>query len=231
MYQKYYDDIIGKEYNGWTILKFNIDRTVVCQCKCGKIRNKAPKLIINGLVKKCSTCANHEDFKDLTDKKFNNWKVIRLDSKKIGKQYYWQCLCTLCNTIHIVNGHSLLSGITTKCKQCKNRKHKMHALWYQTKRNATVRKISFYLTYEDLEEVLIKQNYKCVLSGEPISVFKTRSNQNGKIYMTASIDRIDSNKGYTKDNIQFVHKDVNIMKWTLPQDLFISWCKKIAINN
>ena len=48
---------------------------------------------------------------------------------------------------------------------------------------------------------------------------------------TASVDRIDSNKGYEKGNIQIVHKIVNRMKWSLNQKAFIWFCKKIYENN
>ena len=48
---------------------------------------------------------------------------------------------------------------------------------------------------------------------------------------TASLDRIDSSKGYTTDNIQWVHKDINIMKNDYGNDYFIEICKKVAKNN
>lgn len=46
-----------------------------------------------------------------------------------------------------------------------------------------------------------------------------------------SVDRIDSNKGYTKDNIWIVHKDVNLIKQDYDIKYFISMCKAIANNN
>ncbi len=45
---------------------------------------------------------------------------------------------------------------------------------------------------------------------------------------TASLDRIDSSKGYTKDNIQWVHKHVNLMKHKFDQKYFVDICKLIA---
>ena len=42
-----------------------------------------------------------------------------------------------------------------------------------------------------------------------------------------SVDRIDSSKGYTKDNIQLTLADVNIMKWNTSDDDFIATCKLI----
>lgn len=35
---------------------------------------------------------------------------------------------------------------------------------------------------------------------------------------TASLDRIDSSKGYTIDNVWWIHKQLNWMKWDLTID-------------
>jgi len=43
----------------------------------------------------------------------------------------------------------------------------------------------------------------------------------------ASLDRIDSSRGYEPDNIQWVHTDINIMKWELPLDELKYWCRKV----
>ena len=48
---------------------------------------------------------------------------------------------------------------------------------------------------------------------------------------TASLDRIDSTKGYTKNNIQWVHKTINKMKNVLHDEEFIQWCNLIANYN
>jgi hypothetical protein len=45
---------------------------------------------------------------------------------------------------------------------------------------------------------------------------------------TASLDRIDSSKGYEIDNIQWVHVMVNMCKNKYPQDKFVEMCKAIA---
>lgn len=48
---------------------------------------------------------------------------------------------------------------------------------------------------------------------------------------TASLDRIDSQQGYNSNNIQFVHKDVNMIKQIYTQDYFIKMCKLVAEHN
>ncbi len=45
---------------------------------------------------------------------------------------------------------------------------------------------------------------------------------------TASLDRIDSTRGYSKDNIQWVHKMIQKIKIDVPQAAFVDWCQKVA---
>ena len=49
--------------------------------------------------------------------------------------------------------------------------------------------------------------------------------------MTMSLDRIDNNKGYIEENVQWVHKDINMMKRIYSQDYFIYMCKLVAECN
>lgn len=44
---------------------------------------------------------------------------------------------------------------------------------------------------------------------------------------TASLDRIQNDKGYIEGNVQWVHKDINRMKNIFEQNYFIDICKKI----
>lgn len=86
------------------------------------------------------------------------------------------------------------------------------------KRNAKHRNIIFNITIEDIWNLYIKQNRKCALSGLEVK-FQPQ---------TASVDRINNSLGYCFDNIQLLHKDVNIMKWKYDQSQFINWCNKIS---
>jgi len=46
--------------------------------------------------------------------------------------------------------------------------------------------------------------------------------------INASLDRIDNSKGYIIDNVQFVHKDINIMRGTLSMERFTDLCNLIS---
>jgi hypothetical protein len=78
------------------------------------------------------------------------------------------------------------------------------------------------ITIQDAHALWISQDKKCALSGVSIGFY-----DDGKGH-TCSIDRIDSLKEYVIDNIQLVHKDVNLMKNRFTNDYFINMCKLIA---
>ena len=73
---------------------------------------------------------------------------------------------------------------------------------------------------------LEKQKFKCNLSGIDIKLGSNESN--GR--WTATIDRIDSSEGYIEGNVQWLHKDINTMKWDFTQEKFIEYCKTISEN-
>lgn len=89
---------------------------------------------------------------------------------------------------------------------------------------AARRNIPFDLDITFLDSLMKKQKHRCVYSGMPIDA-RTRG------AITASLDRIDSNRGYFEDNVQFVLKDVNYMKWTLEEEKFLSLIEKIYFNS
>ena len=85
------------------------------------------------------------------------------------------------------------------------------------------RPIELAITIQQAWELFLAQGRKCALSGEPIAFPRINAEKG-----TASLDRIDSNLGYVLGNVQWVHKDVNIMKNKFDQDYFIGLCVKIA---
>jgi hypothetical protein len=93
------------------------------------------------------------------------------------------------------------------------------------KSHARHRKIEFNLSKEYLWRLFTSQNKICILSGIPLELAVQGNN-----YYTignASLDRIDSSKGYVEGNVQWVHKDVNFMKQQYSQEYFIGMCEKI----
>ena len=79
-------------------------------------------------------------------------------------------------------------------------------------------------------QLYLKQNGKCNLTGWDID-FADGNKNHMKGGTTASLDRIDSSKGYVENNVQWIHKDVNFMKQEFTQDYIIKICKAIAEKN
>ena len=118
------------------------------------------------------------------------------------------------------------------CKKCSNKKTEnsprgMYNLirlsWFEkSKKSAELRGLMFNITVEDVWFLYTSQEGRCALSGMPIGWAEIGPKH------TASIDRIDSSKGYLKDNVQLLHKDVNFMKQQFNQEYFIEVCKAIS---
>lgn len=77
--------------------------------------------------------------------------------------------------------------------------------------------------------MFLQQNRKCALSGIDIDFKKGNDVKRG--LQTASLDRIDSSKGYIVGNVQWVHKDINFMKGTLSNNQFLELCNLVSKHN
>lgn len=95
---------------------------------------------------------------------------------------------------------------------------------------ATQRKLCFDVTAQELWDLYEKQGRACALSGVPLEISTTINSQNNidRTHMNASLDRIDNTKGYTLDNVQWVHKTVNAMRRQYSVDEYVRWCQQVA---
>ena len=166
-------------------------------------------------------------YKDLVGLTFGKLTVKEFSHTDKKQQSWWKCLCS-CGKEKTVRSQNLKGGYTKSCgciylKRCGDisgghfSNIKSHARW---------RKLEFNLKIEDIWNLYLKQNKKCALSGIEILF----DNNRGKT--TASLDRIDSSKGYIIDNVQWVHKDINQMKSDRKIEDFLKWINLIhAYNN
>lgn len=103
-------------------------------------------------------------------------------------------------------------------------------LKYQAKKSGhRTKEKPFNLTIEYLWKLFLDQNRKCALSGIELCFGTLAQVKNRDDRETlASLDRIDSTKGYEVGNVQWIHKKLNIMKQNLNEQVFIDWCKLVA---
>ena len=168
-------------------------------------------------------------------KKFGSLTVLGIVRKDKYSHAILNCICDCGEKLDVVN-HSLTSGNTKSCG-CKSRKrgskhpnfkgHKgiQASHWGQYTNGAKKRGLEFDITMEYAWSVFLSQDGLCAYSGQPIFFPKTRRQRSNS---TASLDRIDSSRGYIVGNVQWVHKEINRMKSNLPEEKFLEFIHQIA---
>ena len=178
-----------------------------------------------------------KDFKDYIGQKVGKLLILSISPCKNYNKTWYLCECE-CGRIRNVNASKLLRGIVKGCQNCKN-KGAQNARWtgYEEISGTYLKNLKscansrsgekaiYTITDKYLWDLFIEQGRKCKLSGLEIAFSK-----NAYAKGTASLDRIDSAKGYIIGNVQWVHKDVNKIKTDLKQENFLKLCKLITMN-
>lgn len=203
----------------------------------------------DGFRSKCAECIaslrirkrEKRNNKDLLGVTFGKLTVIgkkfKISKRGVRTSFSWKCACK-CGRFCFYKPFNLETGQLKSCgcshtlRGKDNSRHKGYeeipaAFFSVAKNGAKRRKIVFKISMEDLWRQYLNQNKKCALSGIDLKFPKSSHGPRENI----SLDRIDSKKGYTKDNIQFIHKKINVMKMDSKEEDFIKMCKTIAEYN
>lgn len=180
--------------------------------------------------------------------KIGQWTVVDGTDfvRKNHKHIKVKCSCgNICN----IRKYRLTTGKSLRCQSCASKSHDLPdeftirwignsigevtgTMFSHIRSKARERDMEFNISKEYLSDLFEKQSHKYALSGIPITLSKKiKSNNPDFSFITASVDRIDSNIGYVEGNIQWVHKDINRMKMNYNNEYFIQTCKLIAKNN
>lgn len=172
--------------------------------------------------------------KDLIDQEFDLLTVKEYAYTKDGRAY-WKCECK-CGNVVYVSAVQLYGKKTTSCGCKWGRRASEHPNWrghgeisaswwrqFLGQRFRRTKKKEVEITIEDAWQKFLDQDRLCRFTGLEL-IFNHRDRKNH----TASLDRIDSNGHYTKDNIQWIHKQINIMKNDLSDEEFIKLCCLVA---
>ncbi len=194
------------------LLRYNIDFSHFKHGKIyeGMIGNKYHMLIVENIYKKgkkvfarcfCE-CGNKKD--------------IRADDIKCGRAI--SCGC------HSKNRWNMVGD---KNPAWKGEGELSARKYWEIKRRAEKRKKEFNISIEYLWNLFLEQDRKCALTG--LSIYF------GRVYYrnetSASLDRIDNNKGYIKGNVRWVLKDINMIRGSYSTEYFIKLCQAVADNS
>lgn len=161
------------------------------------------------------------------------------------EDYYFCSKCKKWRPISKFNiDHSSLhqnrGGLCSECKDCQRERYYRErqrlfedddlALRYKlqqalkgTKRRSKEKNIYNDLTIDFLMYLWEKQDGKCALTGIPM----TYKFYEGRVNTNLSVDRIDSTKGYAKENVQLVCMAANQMKNDLSMEEFLEMCESV----
>lgn len=146
--------------------------------------------------------------------------------------------CKEMKTIDLFSSNkSRYDGKSHYCKECSSKiksknknlsiKSYMVDILRSSKRTAKIRGITEYsITIQDLLLLYDKQNGLCAITSVPM----TNISGQGKILTNCSIDRIDSSKGYTLDNVQLTCLSINMMKLNATSEEFITFLNEVSEN-
>lgn len=86
----------------------------------------------------------------------------------------------------------------------------------QVKRGASEKGLEMSVSLEYLDSITVD---RCPFCGRAL-VYK---NFSAGAEVTASLDRIDSRRGYIEGNLRWIHKDINIMRSNMTDAEFLGW--------
>lgn len=172
---------------------------------------------------------------DYTGKKIGQWTVLGFHSyvsRRTSGAYRWLCKCS-CGTEKALLTATLLYGRSSMCLTCANNKGSgdsnpnwkghgavpgvvLQRIRMSVVKRAKGRNLPVTVDCEYLNKLWEEQDGICVYSGRALTIGKD-----------ASIDRIDSSKGYIPRNVQWVHIDINRAKWEQSEESFLEMCRQV----
>jgi len=161
----------------------------------------------------------------IVGRKYKSWIVLRYLGSLNGRRTYL-CRCE-CGAEKEVRAADIGHGRSVACRKC-TVPHEVEIAvilpqtwWRRFQRQARKRKIKWELREHEVLNLFQTQNGQCALTGIKLHFDP----------MTASIDRISSDGCYTLKNIQWVHKHINLMKYSFENEYFIEMCRSVAEHN
>lgn len=231
----------GEKYGQWTVIDdnpiYHIGLRKVpyykVKCSCGHVEEKREHHLLSASENNsgCRYCRGERDRLVKVGDVYKGWKVVGYSDKRIHGCLVYKCECLMCHKIFDKTTNALRDKKSTfHCAACsfklmgtriKERNGAVGELSAEKiskiKNGARKRNIKFDLSIKYLWNLYIRQNKRCAITGDYLPSIKK-----------ASLDRIDSSKGYVKRNVQWVTTEANIAKQSLSMQELYVLAKKIV---
>lgn len=225
---------IGDKFGEWTVIDTNRfskngHTYVQCQCSCGEIKDIASSALLRGKTSSCKSCSAKKRTSNLKiGEKYKHWTILEGPVYDNSTAYY-KVKCD-CGKEQFLRPTDLKSK--TKYFQCQSCAQKERAIkttinngrigdltlteYTRLKRSAEKRGYVFEVSIDYLWNLFQEQKQICAITGDFIPSIKE-----------ASLDRIDSTKGYIEGNVQWVTQQANLSKHIMTMEQLYEFCRKV----
>lgn len=211
--------------------------------RCNKeIEHKNKRSCQKGISKNlaCRSCVmannsrgakrNFEDMRrpqvNLSERVFNNWRVLGLSHRENGGMWYWDIECTNCGykTKRFTHYVKESKGCV-KCQLKAKGEAGLNKVMGCYKDSAKNRNLSFELSKEQFRKLTSSPCHYC---GCGPSITKCTNGWGD--YVFNGIDRLDNSKGYVVENCVACCRTCNRGKGAWSYDFWVSHIKRLAEN-
>ena len=224
---------IGDKYGHWTIVGTaevrNKQTYVKVQCDCGTISEVSLTCLLRGKTTQCKKCSARSRLNRIEiGTHIKHWTVLEGPIYQNHTAYYKvRCDCgkeLLKLPIEILNPNG-----DFQCASCAQKENKIESMiangmvgdlaltqYTRLKKSAEKRNYEFSVSIKYLWDLFQEQKQICAITGDYIPNIKE-----------ASLDRIDSSKGYIEGNVQWVTYQANVSKHTMTMEQLYEFCRKV----
>jgi hypothetical protein len=230
-------DLTGERFGNLTVIESaghgSHGRTSwLCRCDCGKEIIVATGDLRCGHTKSCGCSRKGKLIHNLVGKRFGKLVVLAYSGAASRGRTKWECKCD-CGNIKIIMADSLSGNKTVSCG-CYRKYHRMNPIGVATfnlifgryRKDAEDRGYEFSLSEDEFKHLIFSN---CAYCGKPPSNLQKNKRNTGDIIYNG-IDRVDSSKGYTLDNVVACCKICNRSKRDYTVQEFKDWLKQCCIH-
>lgn len=224
----------GDKFGEWTVIDPNYGSRqghtlVKCICSCGRVKEINLTALVRGKTSKCKRCAARERTKKIAiGTHIKHWTILEGPIYINGYSKY-RVRCDCGREYIKTTGEILDTNSNFQCAHCAQKENKEAftfsngrvgdlTLTHYTrlKRSAEKRHYEFSVSIKYLWNLFQCQHQICAITGDYIPTIKE-----------ASLDRIDSSKGYIEGNVQWVTIQANKCKHILTMPELYEFCTKV----
>jgi hypothetical protein len=136
--------------------------------------------------------------------------------------------CTCCSSVYKVLGGGAKQNLKL-CQSCYPTYRTAYSLWHACLSRAKSKGLDFDLDVNYLHQTIAKG--VCAKTGQTFEIKAKGRNFKDRSPFTPSVDKIDPNKGYTKENVQIVCWWYNLAKSTFTDEEVLKLCKSVIAHN